>query len=463
MQDSITRQLSARIGGATLLGLLAASAPGIAWAGSLPVTDPARVGMSAERLGKIEQVFRSEVDAGRLAGVVMLVARNGMLAYSSTIGFQDKQAGKPMTEDAIFRIYSMTKPLASVGAMLLMEDGRLQLTDPVSRYLPEFASTPVSVGRTDPYGKITYTTVAAERQATVQDLLRHTAGLTYGETTENTAVKEGYAKAGVYQADGTEYELRDVTPEDQVRALAQAPLVHQPGTRWEYSLATDVLGRVVEKVSGMRLGEFLRQRLFEPLRMNDTGFSVPQQALARLAEPLPTGPAAGSATGSASGARNAMLDVSTPPRNDSGGAGGVSTAGDYLRFLQMLANGGELDGVRVLSPTTVRLMTSDHLGTRITPVVSPGELLLGTPGYTFGLGFAVREGDGIAGVPGSKGEFLWAGYGGTYFWVDPQERIAAVMMSQSMGPGRTYHRKLFKQMVYQAITDGPQAGQVAGR
>ena len=297
----------------------------------------------------------------------------------------------------------------------------------------------------DPYGKVTYSTVPAERPITVQDLLRHTAGLGYGEITQNAVVREGYTKAGLYKPNERDYDVRNLTPEDEVKAISQVPLIHQPGTRWEYSLATDVLGRVVEKASGMRLADFLKKRVFDPLKMKDTGFSVPQTELARLAEPLAKDPA--------TGADNRLIDVSQVPANDSGGAGAVSTAADYLRFTQMLLNGGELDGVRILSPTTVKLMASDHLGTRIQPVVSPGEQLLGTPDYTFGLGFMVRPENGIAGVPGSKGEFMWAGYAGTFFWIDPVEDITAVMMTQAPGPSRPYYRKLIKQLVYQAVVE----------
>jgi CubicO group peptidase (beta-lactamase class C family) len=350
-----------------------------------------------------------------------------------------------MTDDVVFRIYSMTKPLVSVAAMILMEEGRLQLADPVSKFLPEFAELQVSEPSTDAYGKVTYALVPAEREMTVQDLLRHTAGLAYGEITFNAMVKEAYAEAGVYQPDGTPFEARDVPPAEEIAGLAKAPLVHQPGTVWEYSLASDVLGRVVEKASGMRLGEFLEQRLFEPLGMVDTAFSVPKEDLGRLAEPLKTDPA--------TGAPNALIDVSAPPANDSGGAGAVSTASDYALFAQMLLNGGEVDGTRILSPTTVRLMTSDHLGSRIAAPVTPGELLIGTPGYTFGLGFAVREGPGVAAVPGSKGEFMWAGYAGTYFWVDPEEELVGVMMTQAPGPSRAYYRRHVKQLVYQAIVE----------
>jgi CubicO group peptidase (beta-lactamase class C family) len=206
-----------------------------------------------------------------------------------------------------------------------------------------------------------------------------------------------------------------------------------------------MLGRVVEAASGQRLADFLDKRLFGPLKMNDTGFWIAPQKIGRLAIPLPTD--------ATSGKPNNLIDVTAQPKNDSGGAGGVSTAADYLRFSQMLLNGGQLDGARVLSRSTIALMTSDHLGTRISAPVTPGELLLGVPGYTFGLGFAVRQGPGIAGVAGSAGEFMWAGYAGTYFWVDPKEEIVAVYMTQAPSPIRAYYRKLFKQLVYGALND----------
>jgi len=268
--------------------------------------------------------------------------------------------------------------------------------------------------------------------------------LAYGEITANAVVKEAYAKAGVYRTD-IDYDARDVTPDDEVAGLTNAPLVHQPGTVWEYSLAVDVLGRVVEKASGMRLADFLDERLFKPLKMADTGIWIPKEKMPRLAQALPIDPATGKP--------NKLIDVSTQPKNDSGGAGGVSTTMDYLRFVQMVVNGGSLDDTRVLSRTTVALMTSDHLGAAIGTTMQPGELLLGVPGYTFGLGFAVRKEAGIAGLPGSPGDFTWGGAAGTYFWGDPKERLAVVVMMQSPGPTRAWYRREIRQLVYQAIAD----------
>jgi CubicO group peptidase (beta-lactamase class C family) len=417
----------------------------------LPTADPETVGMSAERLDRIGSAFQQEIDKGALPGAVIMVARDGKLVYSAALGMEDPEASKPMAEDSIFRIYSMTKPLVSVAAMILMEDGKLQLTDPVSKFLPEFKDLQVSVPTTNTYGKTTYGTEPAEREMTVQDLLRHTAGLAYGELTGNTEVQEAYADAGLFNPGGMAFDARSVRPDEQIAALAKAPLVHQPGTVWEYSLASDVLGRVVEQASGQRLGDFLEERVFGPLEMDATGFHVPQNAMGQLAQSFAADPA---------GMPIQMIDVSAQPANDSGGAGGVSTAGDYLRFSQMLLDGGALDGAQVLSPTTVRLMASDHLGDGIETPVEPGELLMGVPGYTFGLGFMVREQAGIAGVPGSEGEFMWAGYGGTFFWIDPAEDLVAVLMTQMPGATRAYYRRLVKQLVYQAITDSAEDGQL---
>jgi CubicO group peptidase (beta-lactamase class C family) len=411
----------------------------------LPAAAPETLGMSQERLGQIGVVFKREIEQGNLPGVVVMVARKGRLVYSEAIGFQDGQAGKPMPKDAIFRIYSMTKPLVSVAAMMLVEEGKIQLTDPVSKFLPTLKQMQVSMPHADPVlARMTYTLVPAAREMTVQDLLRHSAGLAYGQITQNAPVKDAYVKARLHDPAGG-YDLRDLSPSELVDAIAGAPLAHQPGTVWEYSLASDVLGRVLEAASGQKLAELLSDRLFKPLGMHDAGFWVPKDKLARLAQPLPID--------RPSGKPNKLIDVSKAPNNDSGGAGGVSTAADYLRFCQMLLNGGQLDGVRIVSRPTVALMASDHLGTDIRAPFSPGELLLGTPGYTFGLGFAVRQGPGVAGVPGSSGEFMWAGYGGTYFWIDPKEELVAVYMSQAPSPIRAYYRKLIKQLVYAAIVD----------
>jgi CubicO group peptidase (beta-lactamase class C family) len=410
----------------------------------LPTARPEEVGLDPARLARIKAVLEAEVEANRIPGAVVMVARRGKLAYQVAVGQRDRAANAPMNADAIFRIYSMTKPMTSVAAMILMEEGRLHLTDPVGRWLPEFRTQMVSVPVVDAaFARVAFRMEPARSQATVQDLLRHTSGLAYGEITTNVPVREAYQRAGLFAPGPQSYDNRGMSPAEFTQRIAAAPLAHQPGTVYEYSQSTDVLGRVVEAVSGQRLEVFLEERLFRPLRMADTSFHVPGNQAGRLAAHLGVDHALGNA-------RVDMIDVSQPPGNASGGAGAVSTASDYLRFSQMLLNGGVLDGVRILSPATVRLMTSDHLGS----IPAPGFVgVMGTPGYTFGLGFAVRQGDGIAGVPGRQGQFMWAGYGGTYFWVDPAEQLTAVFMSAAPSIARPAHRRLVQTLVHSAIVD----------
>ena len=431
---------------AAMLVVFAASPPSYARElQRLETSTPEQLGMSSARLERIAEALKKEVSDGKLPGAVVIVARKGKIVYSGATGFQDKAGNKPMTANSIFRIYSMTKPLVSVAAMMLVEDGVIQLTDPVSKFLPAFKDMQVSVATTGADGKVTYSNVPAVRPIIVQDLLRHSSGLAYAEITKNEPVKTAYVEAKFSQPGVHEFDSRAMTPAEQVERIAKAPLIHQPGTTWEYSMAVDILGRVVEAASGKRLSVFLDERLFKPLKMVDTSFWLSGDKMPRLAQPMAVDPA--------SGQKISVLDVSVEPGNDSGGAGGLSTAMDYLRFGQMLLNGGELDGVRVMSRSTIKLMTSDSLGTRIATPMQPGELLLGTQGYTFGLGFMVRQGDGIAGVPGSAGEFMWAGYAGTYFWVDPKEEIVGVYMTQAPSPIRAYYRRMFKTLVYQSLVD----------
>jgi CubicO group peptidase (beta-lactamase class C family) len=402
---------------------------------------PEKVGLSSERLGKAAAALKGEIEKGRLPGTVLLVARRGKIAWFQSLGFLDKGAGKPMTNDAIFRAYSMTKPWVSVVTMMLVEEGKLQLTDPLSKFLPAMKGLQVSVGKREG-NETTWSLVPAEREATVQDLLRHTSGLAYDFVTRNAPVKEAYDKAGLKALDPAFLAL---TPAEVVERFSKAPLAYQPGTTWEYSFATDVLGRVVEAVIGQRLSQVVAERLLAPMGMVDSGFVVPAAKAARIAQPLPVDPA--------TSAPNVVFDVTREPANDSGGAGGVTTALDYFRFGQMLLQGGQYGGKRYLSRTTVALMTSDHLGSRIQAPLTPGELLMGVPGYTFGLGFMVRQGPGIAGVPGSAGEFAWAGAAGTFFWVDPKEDLVVVFMSQAPGPSRGPYRRFVKALVTQAIAD----------
>ena len=411
---------------------------------AIPSAAPEEVGLSSARLARIRQVLRAEVDDKKLPGAVALVARKGRVAYFDAVGARDPGSGAALGKDAIFRIYSMTKPFVSVAAMMLVEEGRIVLSDPVSKYLPAFAKVQVSVAKPDSAtGKPAYEMVAASPAPTVYDLLRHTSGLAYAFSTSNAPVKEAYGKRGIVRPDSL-HAYRDLTAAEEVEALGGAPLAHQPGRVWEYGLSTDVLGRVVEVASGKRLGEFLEARIFKPLQMADTSFFVPKDRAARLAQAFATDPATGQPS--------SLIDVLAPPKNDSGGAGAVSTASDYLRFCEMLLHGGELDGVRLLSRSSVILMTSDHLGNLLEAGPTPGELLLGAKGYTFGLGFAVRREDGLASVPGRAGEVTWGGAAGTYFWIDPHEELIGILMTQAPG-ARVYYRKLFRQLVYAAIAD----------
>ena len=399
---------------ALVAGLLQVVAPDVR-AQSLPAAAPETVGLSGERLAQIAKVFGAEVDQGRLPGAVVAVARKGKLVYFEAIGYQDKPANKKMEKDSIFRVYSMTKPWTSLAAMMLVEDGQIQLPDPVSKFLPAFKGQNVSVATSNATtGQTSYEMVPAAREPTIQDLLRHTSGVAYDFVTRNAPVKDAYEKADL-KAVGV--EIRDkLTAAEFVERLAKAPLASQPGTQWEYSLSTALLGRVIEAVSGKPLSKVLQERLFEPLGMTDSGFVVPNVKAGRIAQPLL--PHA-----------FAMFDPTVAPANDLGGEGGMSTAMDYLRFSQMLLEGGKLDGRQFLSRTTLALMTSDHLGARPSSPVGPGELLLGVPGYTFGLGFMVRTGAGTAGVPGSPGEYMWGGAGGTFFWVDPKEQLTVAFVA----------------------------------
>jgi len=423
---------------AFVTGLLHIAAPDVR-AQALSSASPETVGLSGERLAQITKAFGAEVDQGRLPGAVVAVARKGKLVYFEAIGYQDKPAEKKMQKDSIFRIYSMTKPLTSVAAMMLVEDGKIQLPDPISKFLPAFKELNVSAASPNASGgQATYELVPAAREPTIQDLLRHTSGIVYDFVTRNAPVKEAYEKS---ELKALSLDIRNkMTPAEFVERLAKVPLASQPGTVWEYSLSTALLGRVVETVSGKPLSTFLEERLFKPLGMADSGFVVTNEKASRIAQPLL--PSA-----------FPEFDPTVPPANDLGGEGGLSTAMDYLRFSQMLLDAGKLGGALVLSRSTVALMASDHLGARPSSPVGPGELLLGVPGYTFGLGFMVRTGAGIAGVPGSPGEFMWGGAAGTFFWVDPKEELAVVFMSQGPFAIRVAHRRLVKQLVYAAIID----------
>jgi len=387
---------------------------------------PEEVGLSSERLARLAGITQAHVESGLLPGAVIVIARYGQLAYVESFGYRDRAAGAPMSTDAIFRIYSMTKPVTSVAVMMLHEEGKFQVSDPVSRYLPELAKPKVAVEKPDPQAdQKTYETVEAKHEITIQDLLRHTSGLTYGTRGEGY-VKDLYRAAKIGSRDDTNAEL--------VAKLGQLPLMYQPGSRWEYSVSTDVLGRLVEVLSSQSLGEFFEARIFRPLGMQDTAFHLPDHKLDRVAQPWQR---PGEPTTSP------RFQVGMAPKFQSGGAGLVSTAADYLRFAQMLLNGGEWQGVRLLGRKTVEYMTADHLGT----------IPYNAPGMGFGLGFQVRRDAGIGGLPGSVGEYGWAGNAGTLFWIDPSEQLIAIYMVQVNPEDRIYLRNQFKSLVSQAIVD----------
>jgi CubicO group peptidase (beta-lactamase class C family) len=402
-------------------------------AAALPAGSPEEAGVSSQRLERLTHTMQRLVDSGELAGMVVMVARKGKLIYAKAFGAQNKAASVPMAEDSIFRIYSMTKPVVSVAAMMLVEEGRLSLEEPIAKYIPEFKDMKVAVESFDPAtGAQIYYTVPAKRQITVQDLLRHTAGLTYGVLGQKTQVKTLYNQANIFS--------QKWTLESFCKELAKLPLQFEPGTVWEYSHATDVLGRVIEVASGQPLDQFLAERILKPLKMVDTAFYVPGDKHKRIAQPQ-VDPQTGKAA--------ELLDLTQPQTFFAGGHGLVATAGDYVRFAQMLVNGGELDGVRILGSRTLAFMASDHvLGSGI----ARGPNWLPPQGYGFGLGFGVRKDVGQAEFPASVGTFYWGGYAGTYFWVDPKEQLVAVYMSQEPNR-RAHYRTLLHDLVYQSLTD----------
>jgi CubicO group peptidase (beta-lactamase class C family) len=398
---------------------------------SLPGAKPEQVGLSTDRLNRITATLRGDVEKGVIPGAILLIGRHGKIAWFDAIGARDPATKAPMTKDAIFRIYSMSKPITSVAAMSLLEDGRFSLADPVSKYLPQLGGLKVGIEKPDPSGgKSTLELVPAKRDMTIQDLFRHTSGLTYGFFGEGI-VKKMYAEGKVWNDYPSNSELID--------RLAKLPLAYQPGTTWDYSHATDVLGRVIEVISGRSLYEFEKERLLDPLGMKDTSFYVSDKGKQdRIVEPF--------ANDRTFGVDADFNDPRVVQKWESGGGGMVSTAMDYARFLQMLLNGGALEGKRILSQKTVAYMASDHLGTAITP----GPYYLPGPGFAFGLGFAVRKDAGMSPYPGSVGELNWGGAGGTYFWVDPKEDMFVVFMMQSPKQ-RVYYRGLLKDMIYAAV------------
>jgi len=382
-------------------------------------------GMSRERLGRIATVMTEQVEKGVFPGAVTLVARRGTTVHYEAHGFRDAAKSQPMTRDSIFRLTSMTKPIVTVAAMMLVERGAMKLNDPIATWLPELKDMKVETPTGD---------VAVNRPIMVHDLMRHTAGFVYGRATNSTRIKQMYEEGNI-EALGT-----DITGDEMLKRLGQIPLAHQPGMVWEYSIAVDVLGLLVERVAKKPLDQLLKELLFEPLGMKDTAFWVPEEKAARIADAQDADPMKAWLSKS-----YRILENPAGKCYFKGGAGLAGTAGDYLKFGQMIVNGGEYQGKRFLSRKTVEFMLSDHIvGLGGTTVETTG------PGYGFGLGFSVRVHDGVAWVPGSKGDAMWAGIWGTSFWIDPKEQLVGVLMSQA--PSQRIHtRMLFKNLVYGAM------------
>lgn len=393
--------------------LLAACASTLPRSGS-----PEEVGLSSEKLAALRSGLQRDIDKGELAGAVVLIGRHGKIGYFESLGFRDREAAAPMTPNAIFRIASMTKPIVTVGAMMLVQEGKLDPAAPVSRYLPEFKDVQVGIEQKDSNGNVTLLRETPRRAMTVQDLMQHTSGLTYG-IFGKSAVKDLYNKAKLFDPGQTNAQF--------VAKIAKLPLQNQPGEKWEYSMSLDVLGRIVEVVSGQDLETYLKQRVLEPLGMRETGFWIddPEQK-ARIAEP---------AIDSSTGKRPAMGDIAHRQAWASGGGGMVSTAMDYARFCQFLLNRGELDGVRLISEKTFASM---H-----TPRVPAAD-------QAFGWGFAIRVNE-KGSLPGAIGDFGWAGFYGTYFWVDPKNDLYAVLMAQVRPNIRERYRRHMRESVYSAL------------
>ena len=407
----------------------ALSRPGAALVDDLTtVGDPESLGFSSPRLARIASWYQARVDAGDLPGAVVAIARNGKLASLEAIGAQDHARTIPMKPDSIFWIASMTKPVTSVAAMILAEEGKLELDAPVSQYLPELKDMQVASEKTDPATGIKeFVLEPPKRLMTVWDLLRHTAGLVYPPQYFDTPIHRLYGEKVVF--------ARDKTLADLVASLGGLPLAHQPGEVWEYSLAVDVLARVIEVASGAPFDQFLENRIFAPLHMVDSGFYVSEAKLPRLVDaPTPERPH--------------LWDVTKQSRLFSGGGGLVSTAPDYLRFCQMLLNGGELDGVRILTPKALLLMTTNSLPPDIRFV---GSMVGPAAGSSWGLGFAIRTDPESSHVPGSVGSFTWGGVWGTYFWIDPAERLIVIQMIQTAPDNSGPYSGVLRNLTYAAL------------
>jgi CubicO group peptidase (beta-lactamase class C family) len=395
----------------------------------LPRAEPESLGLSPDGLRRIADTLNADIEKGKIPGAVLLIARHGKIGYFKAFGDQDHEADASMTTDTIFSIASMTKPMVSVGIMMLVEDGKVTLDDPVGRHLPQIADLRVAVDPKVKNGDVE--TRPAKRQPTIEDLLRHTSGMTSGNRGK-TAVHKLWPYSGARAA------VR-MNGDELLETIAKLPLLTDPGAAWSYGFSTDVLGLVIEKVSGQKLSVFLSERLWQPLGMKDTSFALPKDKWDRYARAFEVSPLTGKR-------QRVVHAEGRPLKYECGGGCAVSTAGDYIRFTQMLLNGGTLDGKRILKAETVADMTRNHLGAAF------GVDAEGTrPGFGFGLGFAVRLKPGTRSAPGSVGEYNWGGAYGTYFWNDPKQELAVVFMSQAPGKTRYHYRKLLPKLVNEAL------------
>ncbi len=398
-------------------------------ASAISRVEPETVGLSSARLRRLGEALRRDIDAGQLPGAVVGVMRGGKLAHLEAVGYRDSASKEPLKTDAIFSIASMTKAMTSTAIMTLVEEGRVLLADPVSKYLPPLAELKVA--------EASGGTRAPKQLPTIQDLLRHTSGLTYRDR-GTTPAHALYPGSSIWAAER-------MSKDDTIAALAKSPLLFDPGSDWEYGFSTDVLGFVVEAVTGKPLGSVLQERVWSPLGMADTSFALPAAKRARYALALPKDPVTGSP--------NVVIHHSTDNTQkwESGGGGCVSTASDYLRFAEMLRSGGKLGSADVLGRGTVALMTADHLPASFNNMIAD-KMDPAATGYGFGLGFAVRRQAGIAAMAGSAGDYYWSGVYGTYFWVDPKEQLAVVFMAAAPGLIRLRYRQMTRNLVYQALT-----------
>lgn len=408
----------------------------VAFARPLPTVKPEREGFSADRLARITEITQSYVDEGKLAGVITMVARRGRIVHFEAVGNKGVDDKRPLAKDDLFRIYSMTKPITAVAAMQLYEQGGFHLSDPVSKYVPELKGLQVlnDDGGLEP----------VEREMTMQQLLTHTTGLSYGFDPQNDPVDKAYVGATLWAS-------KDL--DDFAARLAELPLKFHPGDKWHYSVAVDVTGLVVQRISGQSFDEYLAEHIFTPLQMVDTSFSVPEDKMDRFLPNHFINPETGALTTIPAGPGGAMSDYQNVTLF-SGGGGLVSTTMDYMRFAEAMRNGGELDGQRILSPKTVSYMAQNHLPASISSGGNGEQPTLGSPlrGFGFGLGFGLVTDPAAGGVMGSAGEFNWGGAAGTVFWIDPVEEITVVGMIQLMGSPYPFRSDL-KVATYQALTE----------